>query len=214
MKLTALLAETKAKNIKAVPTDKLDIMLKSTAKLKADHLSNKAIKIGDKLPDFKLPNSHGKIVSLKDYNNDFLVISFYRGGWCPYCNLELKALQNIVPELSKLSTDLIAITPETPDNSLTTSEKNKIDFSILSDNDNNYAKELRLTFKMPQDLQAVYKSFNLNVDEHNGNKSFELPMPATYIVNKNKEVIYSFVPEDYTERLDPEIILDTIKKQA
>lgn len=214
MTLTDQLLEKKTNSAKAIPKDKLDIMEKSTAQLQEQKLSAKALKKGETLPDFKMPDSKGKTVSLEDFNNDFLVISFYRGGWCPYCNLELKALQNIVPELSKLNTELIAISPETPDNSLSTTEKNEIAFSILSDIDNGYAKTLGLAFKMPEDLKAVYKDFNLNVDEHNGNENFELPMPATYIINKNKEIIYSFVPEDYRDRLDPEIILETIKKQA
>jgi len=150
-------------------------------------------------------------VSLTSFDSEFLVISFYRGGWCPYCNLELKALQEILPELKELGADLIAVTPETPDNSLTTSEKNELSFSVLSDVNNTYAKSLGLVFQMPENLRELYHSFNLNVDVHNGNKDYELPMPATFIVNEQREIIYSFVPEDYTERLEPEIILNFLK---
>ena len=127
--------------------------------------------------------------------------------------MELKALQDILPELGELNTELIAITPETPDNSLTTSEKNELTFFVLSDIDNVYVKSLGLVFQLPEDLQGVYNDFGIDVMKHNGNNDFELPMPATYIVNKDREVIYSFVPEDYTERLDPETILEIIKKK-
>lgn len=214
MSLNEILLEKKNNTIKNAPAEKVKIMLAATEALKKEELSKKALKVGEKLPDFKLLNIHQQEVNLQNFNTDFLVISFYRGGWCPYCNLELKALQTILPELKKLNGSLIAISPETPDNSLTTKEKNEIDFDILSDINNNYAKSLGLVFKMPENLITTYKEFGLHVDQYNGNENFELPMPATYIVNKERNTIYSFVSEDYTERLEPSLIIETIKKQA
>lgn len=213
MNLTDQLSDKRNASAKAIPQEKRAVMMKSTGDLVSQHLSGKALTTGQLLPSFNLKNIEGKPVSIEEFQSQFLVISFYRGGWCPYCNLELKALQNILPELKELDTELIAITPETPDNSLTTSEKNELAFEVLSDIDNAYAKSLGLVFKLPKDLQDVYKGFGIEVDKHNGNDDFELPMPATYIVNKDREVIYSFVPEDYTERFDPEDILAFIKKQ-
>lgn len=211
MSLTNQLAGVKKQTAENVPAESLAIMLKSTEKLQKQHLSENAFKKGDTILPFTLPNINSTKVSLEDITNKFTIISFYRGGWCPYCNLELKALQAILPELTELNTALVAITPETPDNSLTTSEKNKLNFEILSDIDNVYAKSLGLVFQMPENLRELYHSFNLNVDAHNGNKNYELPMPATYIINDQKEIVYSFVPEDYTERLDPTEILDFLK---
>ncbi|WP_064968093.1 peroxiredoxin-like family protein [Tenacibaculum ovolyticum] len=214
MSLSKILADKKATNAQNIPADKWAIMENSTNALKQDSLSRKALQKGQLLPNFKLLDINKKVVTLNSFENDFLIISFYRGGWCPFCNLELKALQNILPQLKALNTSLIAISPETPDNSLTTSEKNKLSFNVLSDINNVYAKQLGLVFKMPEDLRTLYHSFNLNVDVHNGNKEYELPMPATYIINKQREIIYSFVPEDYTERLDPKNIVDIIEKQT
>ena len=211
MSLTEQLKKKRNNSAKVIPAEKKEIMQKSIANLKSQNLSEKALSTGQKLPSFTLKNAAGKTVSLKEMQSDFLVVAFYRGGWCPYCNLELKALQQIVPELKSLNTELIAITPETSDNSLTTSEKNELTFEVLSDIDNVYAKSLGLVFKLPEDLHAVYKDFGIQLEKHNGNNDSELPMPATYIVNKDREVIYSFVPEDYTERLDPETILKVIK---
>ncbi len=213
MNLSKTLAEKKATTIKNLAPEKWAIMESSTNALKQASLSTKALQKGELLPDFNLPDINKNLISLKKFKNDFLVISFYRGGWCPYCNLELRALQNILPQLEELNTELIAISPETPDNSLTTSEKNELSFSVLSDTNNLYAKSLGLVFQMPEDLRELYHSFSLNVDAHNGNKEYELPMPATYIVNKHREIIYSFTPEDYTERLDPENILNIIQKK-
>lgn len=211
MKLTEQLKERKTNSAKVISAEKHAIMMDSTANLKSQNLSEKALKTGQTFPSFTLKNVENKSVSLADFNADFLVISFYRGGWCPYCNLELKALQNILPELMALNGELIAITPETPDHSLTTSMKNKLTFSVLSDSDNTYAKSLGLVFKLPKNLQDVYHDFGIDVKKHNNNTNFELPMPATYIVNKDRQVIYSFVPEDYTERLAPETILEVVK---
>lgn len=213
MNLTEQLTEKRTNSAKVIPAEKRAIMMNSTAYLKSQNLSKNALKTGQNFPSFTLKNVENQSVSLADFKADFLVISFYRGGWCPYCNLELKALQNILPELKELNGELIAITPETPDNSLTTSEKNELTFSVLSDIDNAYAKTLGLVFQLPKDLQDVYNDFGIDVKKHNENINFELPMPATYIVNKDRQVIYSFVPEDYTERLDPETILEVIKKQ-
>ncbi|OEK08943.1 alkyl hydroperoxide reductase [Flavivirga aquatica] len=214
MNLSQILSEKKAGAAQNIPAEKWAIMENSTNILKEAKLSLNAVKTGDILPVFNLPNANNTNIKLEDFNNEYLVISFYRGGWCPYCNIELRALQNILPELKKLNAELIAISPETPDNSLTTTEKNELSFNVLSDIDNKYAKSLGLVFQMPEDLRALYHSFNLNVDAHNGNKDYELPMPATYIINRQKEIIYSFVPEDYTERLEPEVVLEIIKKQS
>ena len=93
------------------------------------------------------------------------------------------------------------------------SEKNELQFKVLSDIDNQYAKTLNLAFQMPENLREVYHSFGLHVDQHNGNTNYELPMPATYVIDKNKTVIYDFVPEDYTQRLDPKEIVEFLKNR-
>lgn len=214
MSLTATLAAKKAASAQKIPAEKWAVMIGSTEALKEQGLSNHAVKQGDVLPTFNLPDVNGKNVSLEGFTSDFLVVSFYRGGWCPYCNFELRALQSVLPQLEALNTKLIAISPETPDNSLHTAEKNELTFTVLSDVDNTYAKSLGLVFQLPEDLQQVYHGFNLKVDQHNGNEDYELPMPATYLINKQREIIYNFIPEDYTERLDPEKILEVISKQA
>ena len=212
MNLTDQLSERRNNSAKVIPEEKRAIMQKSTANLKSQNLGKRALTTGQRLPSFTLKSTEGRPMSLEDFQSQFLVISFYRGGWCPYCNMELRALQRILPELTTLNSALIAITPETPDNSLTTSEKNELTFTVLSDIDNSYASSLGLVFQLPEDLQVVYQGFGIEVAKHNGNTAFELPMPATYIVNKDRKVIYSFVPEDYTERLAPETILEVIRK--
>ena len=214
MQLTKQLAEKKASSKQKIPAEKLKVMLDATERLKEQSLSDHAIQNGAQLPAFELPDATGKSTSLHNFTEDNLIISFYRGGWCPYCNLELRALESVLPQLRNFNTAIIAISPETPDHSLTTTEKNELSFTVLSDLNNSYAKSLGLVFQLPEDLQAVYEGFNLRVDQHNGNHDFELPMPATFIVNRDRQIIHRFVPEDYTKRLDPEAILGVLREQA
>jgi peroxiredoxin len=162
--------------------------------------------------DFTLPNALGKNVSFAErVQKGKVVISFYRGGWCPYCNMELRALQEILPEIESLNSSLMAISPEVPDESLNTSEKNELSFDVLSDIDNKLAKEIGLVFQMPADLREVYQTFNIDVSKHNGNEDYELPLSATYVVNQNGIIEYAFGSEDYTERADPQEILKSLK---
>lgn len=211
MTLTEELAGRRNTAATRIPEEKHKIMQASTKQLQDIHLSGNALKVGERLPEFQLPNAQDHTVSSKDLlASGPLVISFYRGGWCPYCNMELRALQRVLEDIKAKGAQLVAISPETPDNSLTTSEKNELTFEVLSDVGNAYAKELGLVFQMPEDLQAVYHSSGLDVSKYNGNEDYELPMPATYVIDGNGEVIYAFVPEDYTYRLDPNEIIQVL----
>lgn len=215
MSLEQELLARRTASAKNVPSDKYEVMQRSTKELQEIKLSANAVKSGDTLPSFELPNVNGDTIQSDELLNDGpLVISFYRGGWCPYCNMELRALQNILPQIKEAGAQLVAISPETPDNSLSTSEKNELSFEVLSDVDNTYAKELGLVFQMPEDLREVYHSFNLHVDQHNGNEDYELPMPATYVVDKDGKVIFDFVLEDYTYRLEPSEILKSLQSTS
>ncbi len=196
-----------------IPNDILEIMSKATNNLKQEGLSNKALQVGATFPEFNLPNEKGEIKRLEEVKGEkATVISFYRGGWCPYCNIELQALQKALPEFKNLGANLIAITPETPDNSLSTSEKNKIEFSVISDVDNKLGKEMDLVFQLPKEIQEIYYTkFNIDIEKHNQNKDAELPLAATYIIDNNNEVKYSFLNEDYTKRAEISEIIEVLK---
>lgn len=213
MSLTEELEARVALGRKKIPTDVLEIMDKATNNLQKSGLSNKSLKEGAFFPDFKLPNEKGDLKNLEEIKgNKATVISFYRGGWCPYCNIELQALQKSLPDFEKLEANLIAITPETPDNSLSTSEKNEISFSVISDLDNELAKQLGLVFKMDKDLEEVYyHTFNIDLEKHNKNKDAELPMAATYVIDKENKIHYAFITEDYTKRAEISEILEALK---
>lgn len=199
---------------KRVPKEIQNIMLEATKKLENQKISKNVLKVGEKFEDFELTDISGKKVRLFDYlkENKYLVISFYRGSWCPYCNLELKSLQSKVEEFKNLNASLIAISPQTPDNSLSTKEKNELTFEVFSDIGNDVAKKIGLVFSLAQELRPIYESFKIDIPKSNDDKTYELPMPATFVINKNAEIIFSFVDEDYTKRLEPEEIINVLKK--
>lgn len=197
-----------------IPVEVQTVMFNATKELKDKNISKNALKIGDIAKEFNLPNAVGKEVSLYKAieQNDYVIITFYRGQWCPYCNMELHALQGINEELAKLNTTIIAISPETPDLSLSMQEKHNLEFEVLSDAHNKIAKEYGLVFSLNEELKPIYKKFDIDIEAANRDNSYELPMPATYILNKNKEIIFAFVDEDYTKRCEPQDILDAINK--
>jgi len=197
-----------------VPADVREIMLNATADLEKASISANSLKVGSLAKPFTLPNALGNDTSLDTLleNNEYLVLNFYRGAWCPYCNMELKALQDMNDEFKKVDAKIVAISPQTPDASLSTQEKNDLTFEVLSDEHNVIAKEYGLVFSLAEELRPIYTKFGIDIPTSNDDDSYELPMPATYLINKNKDILYSFIDEDYTKRCEPQIILDIIQK--
>jgi peroxiredoxin len=152
-----------------VPSDIQRVMLEATKKLESEKLSKNALKVGDRFENEEFTNIDGKNVKLYDYfgDNNFLIINFYRGSWCPYCNLELKSLQGYLEEFKKYNASLIAISPQTPDNSLSTKEKNELEFEVLSDIGNKVAKDLGLIFSLAEELRPIYeqKKYTIKLSE-------------------------------------------------
>ena len=188
-------------------------MEQATTDLQASGLVDRSLAVGATAPDFTLANVTGAAVSLRSLlENGPVVLSFYRGGWCPYCNLELRALQNVLPQIQALGANLVAISPETPDNSLTTSEKNELSFAVLSDVGNRVAREFGLVFTLPEALRPIYEGFGIDLPAHNGDDRFELPVPATYVIDTDGRIAHAFANVDYTQRLDPEAILAALER--
>ncbi|OLT60909.1 peroxiredoxin-like family protein [Moorena bouillonii] len=198
-----------------LPEEAKAIMAKAGEELANSGIVDNSLNVGDKAPNFTLPNAVGKPVELQDLlATGAVVISFYRGQWCPYCNLELRALQQFLPEIQKLGATLVAISPQTPDNSLSTTEKNHLTFEVLSDVGNKIAKEFGLVFTVPEELRPVYQSFGIDLPAHNGDETFELPIAATYVINSDGTITHAFVDLDYTKRLDPEEIVSALQTLA
>jgi len=165
-----------------------------------------AKKVGDLAPNFSLKNAIGETVDLKSYlDKGPVVLTWYRGGWCPYCNLTLHSLQEELPNFKAQGANLIALSPELPDESISTSEKHKLEFEVLSDVGNVVGKQYGVVFKLTDDVANIYnQKFDLN--GHNGDTSNELPIAATYVINTDGKIVYSFVDFDYRKRAEPSVI--------
>lgn len=198
-----------------VPADVQGTMGKATQDLAHSGIIDRTLKVGDRIPAVTLPDATGQSFSVQAaLEQGPVVLAFYRGGWCPYCNLELKALQAVLPEIQAAGAILIAIAPETPDNSLSTQEKNALTFSVLSDVGNKVSREFGLVFQLPEALRPIYKGFGIDIEAYNGDQTFELPVPATYVVAPSGEIVYAFADADYTKRAEPADVVAALKQIA
>ncbi|MEM7772723.1 MAG: peroxiredoxin-like family protein [Cyanobacteria bacterium P01_A01_bin.37] len=210
--LTEQLADTKAAFSSRISAELRQVMGQATADLQSSGIIDRSINVGDRLPTIELPNAAGDTIRIQDVlANGPVVIAFYRGQWCPYCNLELRALQQYLPEFKAAGATLVAISPQTPDNSLSTTEKNELEYEVLSDVGNVVARELGLVFTLPDALRPIYANFGIDLPAHNGDRTFELPVPATYVVAPSGEIVYAFADADYTRRAEPNDILAALK---
>ena len=203
-----------ATTVTKIPGETLAVMKGATEDLVASGIAAQSAGEGSAAPAFSLPNAQGEPVASEALWGDGpVVVSFYRGGWCPYCNIELRALQERLPEIEALGARLVAITPETPDNALTTQEKNEIAFEVLSDGGNRVASAFGLTFRLPDAVNDLYKGqFGIDIEASNGEASQTLPVPATFVIGKGGTVLKAFVDADYTKRAEPDEIVAALKE--
>lgn len=193
--------------------DVLDIMHRATAELIASGQALNARKAGDKAPEFTLRDPDGHAVSLAELlTKGPLVVSFYRGVWCPYCNLELQALQAASPEIEERGARVVAISPQTAPNGRKSQRDNKLTFPILSDEKSRVAAAFGLRFSLPDYLVELYKGFKNDLPTFNDDPAWVLPMPARYVIGTDGIIAYSEVNPDYTQRPDPSELLPVLDK--
>ncbi|GHO51318.1 peroxiredoxin-like family protein [Ktedonospora formicarum] len=191
-----------------LPKDLLQHVLSTIEQLIVSGAAEHALKEGAHIPDFTLPDARGHAVSLSHLlHSGPVVIVFYRGAWCPYCNLQLHAYQQILPHILTLGASLVAISPQMPDQSLTLMEKQALTFAVLSDVGNQVARQFGLVFTIDEAVRTAYQQIGANLPAYNGNTSWELPMPGTFLVDQSGIVRLAYVNPDYTRRLDPSLIL-------
>lgn len=211
MSLASELSEQKQNSLSKAPEDVVSIMKKNQDKLTESGIEEKAPKTGEKLTDFTLPNQTGRLVSLEELRKKGpVVITFYRGGWCPYCNLELRAYQGVLEEIKAAGASLVAITPELPDASLTTSQKHSLGFDVLTDENSKYAAAINIMFTLPEELQELYGKFGHKLSEYNGSEQYNLPLAATFAVDRDGTIVYAFASADYTLRAEPSEIVEVL----
>jgi peroxiredoxin len=194
------------------PAEVVATMEAATALLVASGQLNKALRAGDRFPAFQLPGATGQMVRSQELlQKGPLVISFYRGTWCPYCNLELAALQAQLADIHAAGAQLVAISPQTPDHSLTMAEKNQLQYPVLSDAGNDLARAADIVFTLPENLRPIYQAFGIDLQAHNGDASFELPVPATYVVGADGIITHAWIAADYRERVEPSDVLNALQ---
>ena len=177
-------------------------------KLLQSDVGNNAPGKDDKAPDFELPNVRGGSVQLAELLKDGpVVLNFYRGGWCPFCNLEFKALSDILPQIKAKGAMLVGVSPETPDASLSTIEQHKLPFEVLSDTGNQIAERYGLVMTIYEELRPLYSQWGMDIPAANGDDSYQLPLPATYVIKQDGTIQACYVNKDYTTRMEPQDIL-------
>ena len=197
------------------PAEIHPIMARATAELIASGQAGLALKAGDKAPEFTLNDPDGNPVSSAELlAKGPLVISFYRGVWCPYCNMELQALEETLPAFTAAGASLLAISPQTAPNSRKSLRNNKLNFTILSDTRNDVAAAFGLRFTLPDYLIDLYKMLKNDLPTFNGDDSWTLPMPARYVIAQDGTILYAEVNPDYTHRPEPEDMLAVLARQS
>lgn len=192
--------------------ERVALMETATANLRATGIASQALQVGAMAPDLTLPDALNRPVRLSAlWQQGPLVLIFYRGGWCPYCNLELRAWQAHVDGLRHLGAQLVAVSPQTPDNSLSTAEKNALAFPVLSDSALQAATAFGVAFEMPPELIALYSQSGNDLTVVNGNGRWVLPLPATYVIDREGRIAHAHVEADYRLRAEPADVLAAVK---
>lgn len=191
--------------------DERAVMQRAKAAL-AKTLPDPGIKVGERAPNFTLPNAFGKQVTLYDeLKKSPVVLVFYRGAWCPYCNMHLRVLRENLPQVQALGAQLIAITPQTPDKSLEQFKAAPREFEVLSDHDSTVMRAYRLYFEVDPELAAIYRTHGLDLVEYNGPGRNVLPAPGTFIIDRDGIVRAMQADTDYTKRMEPAAILRALE---
>ena len=207
------LAQKKIEIEGSMPPEAVKIMHEATQVLVDQGLEEGVIKVGSKITDFVLENQNNDKVRLSDlYKDKPLVITFYRGVWCPYCNIDLEMLNEINPELKDKGVNLVAISPELPKYSRTIVKKENLSFDILFDAENKAAEHFGLKWAFQKDLKELYIQFGLDMEKLNGDDSWTLPMPGRFLIDTDGVVQYAEAAADYTKRPNPDNLFEAIDK--
>ena len=176
-------------------------------------LADRALKEGARFPRATLPDQLGRPIDIASLlERGPLVVVFYRGGWCPYCNLELRAYQQALPRIVGEGGTLVAVSPETPDHTLDTAQKNELAFPVLSDTRGELADALGIRFRLTPEIKALYEKFGHDLPARNGDGEWALPMPATYVVSRDGRIAFAFVDPDYRSRAEPSAVVGALRR--
>ncbi|NLR94337.1 peroxiredoxin-like family protein [Flammeovirga agarivorans] len=214
MELQKSLDRLKAKIEGGMPEEYVKIMHQATKDLEDSGIGEGILKVGEKAPIFSLPNQEGELVSSEELlKNGPLVLTFYRGVWCPYCNTDLAYLNKFSKEISELKGTIVSISPQIADNNKLIVERQRLNYDLLSDKGNEVAEQFGLRWELQEPLKSLYNDqFNINLPAYNGEDSWSLPVPARFIVNQDGIIVYAEYSVDYTKRPNSDVLIDELKK--
>lgn len=195
------------------PPAAVAVLHRATDELIASGAENRALKVGDVAPEFLLPDPDGHMVSsrtLLEYGA--LVVTFYRGAWCPFCNLDLSALEQARQDIEARGATLVAISQQTAPNSRKSQRQNGLGFPILGDHGGEIAAQFGLRWTLPDYLREVQKALDADLTQFNGEDSWTLPMPARYVIAQDGTIAYAEVNADYTRRPEPSAIFPVLEQ--
>ena len=216
MSLKEQLAEYRAGWYQRVPAERQAIMQRHVDQLRSGTISRSMLKVGDHAPAILLENAKGATIDVGTLlKKGPVIVTFYRGGWCPYCNLELKAYQEILPEIVAAGASLVAISPEKPDDTVSTAEKNALTFEVLSDVGQKVGRAFGLVYEFTEELKHAYHGFNLDIPARNDTPNeWALPVSATYVIDSDGSIVYAYMDVDYRDRADPRDVLAVLMRKV
>jgi peroxiredoxin len=201
-------AERKELIARYVPSETQTIHLRVIAELKQNYLAENVLAVGAKAPALELKDHDGTSVSSTDLlDKGRVVICFFRGRWCPFCVGQLEAMNQVLPQIEQARATLVAISPQTVQQSFFMADQHTLRFPLLSDAGNQVARQFGLVYRVPDEQQAIYRRAFVNLPFANGDNSWELPIPATFILDRDGTILYASADEDYTQRPEPREIV-------
>lgn len=214
MTLQEQLRHMRKTTMERMPQSIIKVFTDSIAEIRKNQLQEKALQVEDFIPDMNLQSIHGEKTLLSDLQRtEFLILNFYRGGWCPYCNMELREYEKLQKTFNELGIDVIGISAENPELANTTVNKNALSFPVLTDVDAQLMKAIGIVFQLDEASKKEFENFNMDFTKIHGNNNFELPVPAIYVMNKEMEVVFVHFEEDYMTRLEPTELLNIMKNK-
>lgn len=212
VKLANALRELQEQSAKRLPAEIREKMQQAIQELEQSGIAH-GLSVGDRALDFTLKDTTGKEITLyEELKKGPVVLTFYRGEWCPYCNMELRAYQQVLNQIRAAGAQLIAISPQTPDHSLSMKQKNELEFYVLSDVGNKVAEQYRLVYILPEYLQEIYKNLGLDLTKYNHDHSWTLPISATYVIDQNGIIRAKEADADYKKRMEPSEVVSILKQ--
>jgi len=211
--LREIYAERKELIAKYVPAETQKVHAQAVAELKQGHLAANILALGARAPEFELQDHDGKLIRSSDLlTNGRLVLCFIRGRWCPFCVGQMEAMNQIVTKFEQTGATLVAISPQTVKQSYFMHDQHKLKFPLLSDAGNEVARQFRLTYRVPAAQETIYRRALVNLPFANGDDTWELPIPATYILDRDSAILFASANEDCSERPEPLAILGFLKR--